>query len=182
MILLDEFEKADKAVQRLFLSAFDEGYIRNAHGKMLDFSKALVIATTNAARASLDGKQIGFGSSPKTISNRSLNTALAPFFDVELLGRFSLVVGFNPIDEPTYRQIMAADYGRQRNRIVEAKPRLAQVLPASIPDDELRVIGESSYVDSQGARPARKAVRSWIEDCLLATQTGGTGTASPSDD
>ena len=53
VILLDEFEKADKAVQRLFLSAFDEGYIRNAHGKVLDFSKALVICTTNAAREAL---------------------------------------------------------------------------------------------------------------------------------
>ncbi len=39
MILLDEFEKAHPAVQRLFLSAFDEGYLRNARGKILDFSK-----------------------------------------------------------------------------------------------------------------------------------------------
>ncbi|WP_434598333.1 AAA family ATPase [Streptomyces sp. A5-4] len=182
VILLDEFEKADKAVQRLFLSAFDEGYIRNAHGKMLDFSKALVICTTNAARDSLDGKMIGFGNNPKTISNQSLNKALEQFFDAELLGRFSLVVGFNPIDRQTYRQIMAADYERQRERIVEAKPRLAQALPVSMPDDELRAIEETTYVDSQGARPARKAVRTWIEDCLLAAQTGGTSSASPSDD
>ncbi|WP_338675900.1 AAA family ATPase [Streptomyces sp. SCSIO 30461] len=182
VILLDEFEKADKAVQRLFLSAFDEGYIRNAHGKMLDFSKALVICTTNAARDSLDGKMIGFGDNPKTISNQSLNKALEQFFDAELLGRFSLVVGFNPIDRQTYRQIMAADYERQRERIVEAKPRLAQVLPVSMLDDELRAIEETTYVDSQGARPARKAVRTWIEDHLLAAQTGGTASASPSDD
>ncbi|MDW6058012.1 AAA family ATPase [Streptomyces sp. FXJ1.4098] len=182
VILLDEFEKADKAVQRLFLSAFDEGYIRNAHGKMLDFSKALVICTTNAARDSLDGKMIGFGNNPKTISNQSLNKALEQFFDAELLGRFSLVVGFNPIDRQTYRQIMAADYERQRERIVEAKPRLAQALPASMPDDELRAIEETTYVDSQGARPARKAVRTWIEDYLLAAQTGATASASPSDD
>ncbi|MER6367178.1 AAA family ATPase [Streptomyces mirabilis] len=182
VILLDEFEKADKAVQRLFLSAFDEGYIRNAHGKMLDFSKALVICTTNAARDSLDGKMIGFGNNPKTISNQSLNKTLGQFFDAELLGRFSLVVGFNPIDRQTYRQIMAADYERQRERIVEAKPRLAQALPVSMPDDELRAIEETTYVDSQGARPARKAVRTWIEDYLLAAQTGGTASASPSDD
>ncbi|MDX3020094.1 AAA family ATPase [Streptomyces acidiscabies] len=181
VILLDEFEKADKAVQRLFLSAFDEGYIRNAHGKILDFSKALVICTTNA-RDSFDGKMIGFGSNPRTISNQSLSKALEQFFDAELLGRFSLIVGFNPIDRRTYRQIMAADYERQRDRIVEAKPRLAQVLPAAIPDDELRAIEETTYVDSQGARPASKAVRAWIEDHLLAAQTGGTASASPSGD
>ncbi|MYR56265.1 AAA domain-containing protein [Streptomyces sp. SID625] len=182
VILLDEFEKAGKAVQRLFLSAFDEGYIRNAHGKMLDFSEALVICTTNAARDSLDGKMIGFGSNPKTISDQSLNRTLRQFFDAELLGRFSLVVGFNPIDRQVYRQIMATDYERQRERIVEAKPRLAQVLPVSMPDDELRAIEEATYVDSQGARPARKAVRTWIEDYLLAAQTGGTAPAFPSDD
>ncbi|WP_326742870.1 AAA family ATPase [Streptomyces sp. NBC_01768] len=182
LILLDEFEKADKAVQRLFLSAFDEGYIRNAHGKMLDFSKALVICTTNAAREALSGSSIGFGSGPKTISHQSLTKALANFFDAELLGRFSLVVGFNPIDEPTYRQIMAADYDRQRERIVEAKPRLAQALPAKMPDDELHAIAETTYADSQGARPARKAVRSWIEDHLLAARTGGAASASSSDD
>lgn len=182
VILLDEFEKADKAVQRLFLSAFDEGYIRNAHGKMLDFSKALVICTTNAAQEALDGRMIGFGSNPKSISNQSLTRALQQAFDAELLGRFSLVVGFNPIDRETYRQIMAADYERQRERIVEAKPRLAQTLPASMPDDELRAIEEATYVESQGARPARKAVRIWIEDHLLVAQTGSTAVTSPSDD
>jgi ATP-dependent Clp protease ATP-binding subunit ClpC len=109
VILLDEFEKADKAVQRLFLSAFDEGYIRNAHGKMLDFSKALVICTTNAARDSLDGKMIGFGNNPKAISNQSLNKALEQFFDAELLGRFSLVDGVQP-HRPAD---LPADHGRR---------------------------------------------------------------------
>ncbi|MFG3403758.1 AAA family ATPase [Streptomyces sp. NPDC048142] len=182
VILLDEFEKADEAVQRLFLSAFDEGHIRNARGKMLDFSKALVICTTNAARESLDGKMVGFGNNPRTISNQSLNKALAQFFDAELLGRFSLIVGFNPIDRQIYQQIMTADYERQRERIAEAKPRLAQALPAALPHDELNAIEEATYVDSQGARPARKAVRTWIEDHLLAAQTGGTSSTSPSDD
>ncbi len=170
VILLDEFEKADRAVQRLFLSAFDEGYIRNAHGKLLDFSKALVICTTNAARESLSGSHIGFGSAPRTVSTASLNRALTGFFDAELLGRFSLMVGFHPIDESTYRDIMAADYVRQRERILNARPRLAHTLPASMPDDELHVIAQTTYVDSHGARPAAKAVRAWIEDRLLVAQ------------
>lgn len=170
VILLDEFEKADKAVQRLFLSAFDEGYIRNAHGKMLDFSKAVVIVTTNAARESLGRKPMGFSTGTAELSNRSLKRALAEHFDAELLGRFSLIVGFNPIDEATFRRIMAADYECQLARIVDAKPRLAQALPTTMPDDELRALAETVYVDSQGARPAGKAVRSWIEDRLMAAQ------------
>lgn len=180
VILLDEFEKADKAVQRLFLSAFDEGYIRNAHGKLLDFSKALVVCTTNAARETLSGNPLGFGTGSKTVSHKTLNRALADFFDPELLGRFSLIVGFNPIDAQTYRQVIAADYVRQRTRIVDAKPRLAQLLPDEIPEDQLMTMAEATFVDSQGARPARKAVQKWLEDQLLSGPTT-TSTAGVAD-
>ena len=87
-------------------------------------------------------------------------------------------MGYNPIDEAAYREIMAADYGRQRERILDVKPRLAQALPASMPDEELRAIAETTYVDSQGARPAGKAVRVWIEDRLLAAQAAASAAAA----
>lgn len=178
VVLLDEFEKADMAVQRLFLSAFDEGYIRNAHGKLLDFSKAVVIVTTNAAREALSSNSIGFISGPRVVSQQNLNTELAQHFEPELLGRFSLIVGFNQIDKVAFRQIMAADYESQVAQIVDAKPRLAQALPTAMPDDELRALAETAYVDSQGARPAGKAVRSWIEDRLMAAQAAKTQTSA----
>jgi ATP-dependent Clp protease ATP-binding subunit ClpA len=170
VVLLDEFEKADRAVQRLFMQALDEGYITTARGKRIDFSKAFVIATTNAARDSLDGKPIGFGAGQKTVSNRSLNTALAQFFDTELLGRFSLIVGFNFIDAQVYCQILTAHYVQQRSRILATKPRLGQVLPATIPDGELSAIAEQTFVPSHGARPAARAIRAWIENTLIAAQ------------
>ncbi|QNE18105.1 ATP-dependent Clp protease ATP-binding subunit [Kribbella qitaiheensis] len=173
VILLDEFEKADRAVQRLFLQALDEGYITTARGKRIDFSKAFVFATTNAAREWLDGNQLGFGAGPKTVSNRSLNAALGQFFDAELLGRFSLVVGFNPIDEKVYCQVLTANYAQQRRRILGANTRLGQVLPTAIPDDELAAISKRTFVPSHGARPAARAVRAWIEDALIAAQTPG---------
>lgn len=173
VILLDEFEKADRAVQRLFMQSLDEGYITTARGKRIDFSKAFVIATTNAARDSLDGKQLGFGAGQKTISNRSLNAALGQFFDAELLGRFSLIVGFNSIDEQVYRQILTAHYAQQHGRILAAKSRLGKVLPGTIPDAELSAITERTFVLSHGARPAARAIRAWIENALIAAQSAG---------
>lgn len=167
VILLDEFEKADRAVQRIFLSAFDEGYIRNASGKVLDFSKAVVICTTNAARESLGGPSIGFNAGPKTLSTQSLNRALAQHFDAELLGRFSLIVGFNPIDASIFGQVVAADYVRQREQVVAGTPHLASVLPASLPAETVRAITTEVFVEASGARPARRAVRRWLEDAVL---------------
>lgn len=171
VILLDEFEKADRAVQRLFLQALDEGKLSTSQGREIDFSKAIIIATTNAAREQLDGRTTGFqvDDAPQTVSRKSLNTALAQHFDAELLGRFSLVVGFNPITEATYREILASVYRAQRARIVDTKPRLASALPTDLPDDVATELTEDTFVLSQGARPAARAVRTWIEDQLLTS-------------
>lgn len=168
VILLDEFEKADRAVQRLFLQALDEGRLATSQGKTIDFSRSILIATTNAARESLEGSHIGFGAESRTISTRSLTVALKSFFDAELLGRFSLVVGFNPINETTFGQIIETDYAAQRERIVTANPRLAQILPDRIPVDDVAGLVEQNFVASLGARPAGRAVRTWIEDCIYA--------------
>ena len=172
LILLDEFEKCDKAVQRLFLSALDEGYLRTSRGKLLDFSKALVIATTNAAREALGKTSVGFGTgAPVPVSSQTLTRVLNEHFDAELLGRFTLTVGFNPIDESAYRSILAARYDVERAQVLANHPRYGSVLPAAIPDDQLTRMVSQTFIPSQGARPAVKAVRTVLEDLLLAART-----------
>lgn len=171
VIVLDEFEKADRVVQRLFLPVFDEGVLTTASGQSLDFSKTIIVLTTNAAREELAPSPIGFGpTAAPTLSNRSLVAALAKHFDPELLGRFTLTVGFNPLDESLYRSILESNYARERTRIVAAKSQLDPVLPAAIDDVELDAMVERTYVASQGARPAGRAVRAWIEDTLIAAK------------
>lgn len=171
VILLDEFEKADRAVQRLFLQALDEGTLTTSQGRVIDFSKAIIIATTNAARESLDGHSVGFGTGTATVSRKSLNNALTQHFDAELLGRFSLVVGFKPITEEIFRDIVESNYRAERERILVAKPRFGQMLPAVMPADDIERLTRANFVPSQGARPALRAVRTWIEDFLVAAQT-----------
>jgi ATPases with chaperone activity, ATP-binding subunit len=84
VILLDEFEKGNKSVQRLFMSAFEEGFIRTNRGKEIDFSKAIFILTTNAAHKSLS-KPLGFAPASteepteKDAANSLLRCALAKF-------------------------------------------------------------------------------------------------------
>lgn len=178
VILLDEFEKGDRAVQRLFLSALDEGVLKTSAGKTIDFSKALVIATTNAARESLKANPLGFNTNAEKISTKALAAALAEHFDAELLGRFSLLVGFNPIKESTYSAIVASTYVKQRAHVVGVNPRLGANLPDAMAEDDVRAITEATYVASQGARPAYKAVRTFIEDLLMAAQQSAAATAS----
>jgi ATP-dependent Clp protease ATP-binding subunit ClpA len=166
VILLDEIEKSDKSVQRLFLSAFDEGYIRTSQGKVVDFSKAIVIATTNAAKETMSKKVVGFGTqSAPTHSN--LVRDLEQHFDTEFLARFSEIMGFNPLSLDVYRDILQGSYAREREAILKNQPNKTALLPDAIPDDELYSLAEATYLESQGARPAERAARRHIEDILL---------------
>lgn len=173
LILLDEFEKADRAVQQLFLQTLEEGYMSTARGKKLDFSKALVIATTNAGREELSTRRMGFQSTQASAgsqSARSIAKALGASFTPELLGRFSMLVSFNELDERTYMEIMRCFYLAERERIVNEKPRLGKLLPDALTDEQVAELHDRSYVAEQGARPARRVVRQLIEDTIIDAQ------------
>lgn len=169
VILLDEIEKAHVEVQRLFLSVFDEGVLRTSQGREVDFSKAIIIATTNAGREAMSGRTIGFGD-PQPMNNSMLTSTLTQHFEPEFLGRFSKLIGFDPIDAPTYAQILQESYQRERERIVLERPRTGAQLPAAIDDDTLRELVDTTYVAATGARPAGRAARRYIEDTLISAQ------------
>lgn len=172
VILLDEFEKASEEVHRLFLNALDEGSMQMASGKKIDFSKAIVVATTNAAREAMTRRSIGFQatSASTSMSRQELTKALQDVFPPELLGRFSQIVAFHPIDREVYTEVLLAAYERERTRILVESPRWSSAIPQSIDPDVLERTVTETYLADQGARPAEAAARRLIEDGLLAHQ------------
>lgn len=175
-ILLDEFEKAHTDVQRLFLSVLDSGTLRTAAGAQIDFSEAIIVATTNAGReVAGDKTAMGFASSiaapVSDLSDASLTKALSEHFDKELLGRFTMRVAFNSIDRETFAEICAVHYDQMLAEITESNPKTAAALPASLDPAVTADLAEKNYVPALGARPARDAVRCWIEDQLLQAQS-----------
>lgn len=170
VILLDEIEKADRVVQQLLLSAFDEGWLRMASGKVVDFSKAVFIATTNAARESMNRNPLGFSANngPVMLTRQELVKALQGHFSAEFLGRFSKLVAFRPITKDVYRDILADYYAAERDRIIADNPRRSAQLPSTLDPDTLAEVVDRTYLVDQGARPARAAGRQLIEDLLLA--------------
>lgn len=163
VILLDEFEKSDPSVQTLFMGAFDEGYIKTSRGKLIDFSRSVIIATTNAGKTNVS-KRMGFGSlNDESKSNtRDAVSELGRYFKQELLNRFSAILTFHNIPESVYRDILVSIYHKELTRIRTERPRIK--LPDDIPPDELERIVSETYVPEFGARPAVRAVQEYIED------------------
>lgn len=165
VIVLDEFEKADMSVQRLFLSALDTGEIQMANGPAVDLSRCIVIATTNAGRQKLSGSQMGFGDHKHSVSKQSLTKELQKSFDAELLGRFDDLIAFMPLGADDYAQILRDEYDRQVKRICSERPDLSF---DPIDDDTINRLVDETWLVDQGARPAIRAIRALIEDMLLA--------------
>ncbi|PDQ35493.1 MAG: hypothetical protein B5766_05355 [Candidatus Lumbricidophila eiseniae] len=172
VILLDELEKAHRTVHRLLLTALDEGWMRMASGKVIDFSKAIIIATTNAGKDSLGKPAVGFatsGSTPERMSAQRLISVLKEHFDHEFIGRFQKLVAYAPISRTTYAEILGGAYERERIRLLNQKPHLGARVPI-LSDDALLEAVQETYLAEQGARPAERAARRLIEDALIATQ------------
>lgn len=165
VILLDEFEKADRSVQRLFMSAFDEGCIKTARGTTVDFSKSIIIATTNASHTTGASRHIGFTETkPVAAANKATIDDLSQWFDVELLNRFTKVYTFHELSRDTFAEIVRDDYRREIARI-KAEHRSVHA-PDEIPDADLERIVEESYIPAMGARPAGRAVEDYIQETV----------------
>lgn len=161
VILLDEFEKCDKAVQTLFMQAFDEGYITTSRGDVIDFSKSIIIATTNAGHTESQ-KTLGFMSQSETTTKV---TELSKWFDIALLNRFNHRITFHSINKDVYKNILQNTYKHDVERILKTHPR-TQLLP-EIPEDDLNKIADETYVVDFGARPAAAAVKKYVLNQVL---------------
>lgn len=162
VILLDEFEKADRSVQTLFMGAFDEGYIKTSNGKLVDFSKAIIIATTNASHTTGKSAHIGFNAVDDAASTRRQAIAdLSGWFPPELLNRFNMVLTFHSISKIEYRNILADTYKRDIARI---KTNHRTALPDELDGTTLDSMTEETYIPEFGARPAKRAIRDYIEE------------------
>jgi ATP-dependent Clp protease ATP-binding subunit ClpA len=167
VILLDEFEKCDRAVQRLFMSVFDEGLLTANKGAAIDFSKAIIIATANAGCTSR--KPMGFtcGSSSEQLSS----SELSDYFDIELVNRFAHRYTFSEISKDTYRKIVEDKLHSELLDIGKLRPELN--IDSLFDADELSAaaeqITETTYDQKLGARPALTSVNSYIDDKLLGS-------------
>jgi ATP-dependent Clp protease ATP-binding subunit ClpA len=164
VILLDEFEKADRSVQRLFMSVFDEGYIKTSKGSHVDFTKSIIIATTNAGYT--DRKEsIGFAKGDSETAGASVSD-LSKYFDIELLNRFTKILNFNFITRELYEEIMRDTYRRQIQQIKETKPEYC-FMPDELPEEDLDKMVEETYSQEFGARPVSPTVQKYIEDNII---------------
>lgn len=158
LILLDEFEKADKKILNLFLQVFDDGRMTDANGRTISFTNTIIISTSNA------GSEFIRQSVAKRseISGEALLDYLQKqgIFTPELLNRFDSVVTFKPLG--------AEEISSVTQLIVsELAAKLAvQDIVLKVSPQAIAKIAKDGYHQEFGARPLRRFVQDNVEDVI----------------
>lgn len=180
ILLIDEFEKASRDVQNLFLQILDEGNLTDAFGKKVSFSNIIVIATSNAA-AEYIREEVENSINLQDIQKKLINYVLEKgLFSPELVNRFDAVVVYKPLSRDEVVKVanlmlqrLAKDLKETKNITLEITPDLAQL------------VAKEGYIVAFGARPIKRLIQDKIEDQiakLLISQKLGNGDTVPAQD
>jgi len=158
VLLLDEFEKADKHVHDLFLQILDEGMFTDGRGNQVNARNAIVIATSNAGSA-LIMNTISHRKSMKVLDAEIIGHIInAGIFKPELINRFDSTILFEPLEEheqASVAQLMLKDLA---DRI------RAQGYTLEVTQPLLESLVKRGYSPEFGARPMRRLLQDLIEE------------------
>ncbi len=187
-VLFDEIEKASDALWQLLLGILDKATLTLGDNRRVDFSRAVVIMTSNlGAREMSDMISGGIGFAPtKTDKNQDDNeidtkiyrTALEAAkrkFSPEFMNRIDKVVVFRSLKEHHLRRILEIELRSVQDRITES----AGTKFAFECSDEAKEYLLSEGIDLKyGARHLKRAIERFLVyplSNLVATQQVETG-------
>ncbi len=101
VVLFDEIEKAHPEVMNILLQIMEEGQLSDMRGDTYDFSKAVIILTSNLGTDAIHRRDIGYGGgikSDKAVEERVLQTVKTTI-KPELLNRFDEIVTFRQLEK-----------------------------------------------------------------------------------
>lgn len=157
VLLLDEFEKAHKDVQNVFLQVLDEGHITGTKGVTAHFNNCVVIMTSNAGAANSQHCQVGFGSAP---NSGGIDKAVRQQFSPEFINRLDGIIKFNDLDESVMNSIIDKNM-KELNTTLEHK-NIKVVLEESAYD----FLRKHGVEKGMGARPMKRCVIKNIKEPL----------------
>ena len=169
IILLDEIEKADKGVFDAFLQIFDEGRMTDNQGVTVDFSKCVIIMTSNVGTDDIAkaGHTIGFNNTNENIRNKDIiKKAIQKTFRPEFINRVDDVLYFNQLTDDNLRSIIRKELKISMERVeslgYEIDDDIYSNAVVDIIFDEAQ--GERAY----GARPVKRSIQTNIEDIFAS--------------
>jgi len=161
VVLFDEIEKAHPDVLNILLQIMEEGELSDARGNKFDFTKAVIILTSNLGTEILHKGVIGFDesvlASDDAVESR-LKSNLKKILKPELVNRFDEVVVFKRLSQKSQLTIVDLLIADIKQSLKKQKISLNIGVPAK------RHLLKKGYSDEYGARSLRRIVERELLD------------------
>ncbi|MFT5684306.1 MAG: ATP-dependent Clp protease ATP-binding subunit ClpC [Myxococcota bacterium] len=152
VLLLDEIEKAHPSVHDLLLQALDEGRLTDSLGRTVDFSRAVILMTSNVGARQV-GRSVGFDKGASAVE-ATYRAALSRTFRPEFLNRISQVVVFSPLGQTHIRAITRLQLSRLLSREgLQRRTTLLEIHP-----DAIDAIATAGFDQAMGARALKRTL------------------------
>ena len=118
VILFDEVEKCEPKVLDILLHILDEGYATDNLNREIDFSKSIVVMTSNLGHKEKAKKSMGFIPAEQD-EKEAYSQSVKKHFRPELLARVDEVLVFNELGGAELKKIIAKELGQIEERLEE---------------------------------------------------------------
>jgi ATP-dependent Clp protease ATP-binding subunit ClpC len=160
VVLFDEIEKAHPDVLNILLQVMEEGELADARGNVFDFSKAVIVLTSNMGTEILHNKGIGF--EEKELSDKNLESRLKDnlkkILKPELMNRFDEIVVFKRLTKTGLMKIVNLLLGEVTQTLKSQEVQLSVRAPTK------RKLIEKGYSKEYGARALRRTIEKELLD------------------
>jgi len=162
VILLDEIEKAHPDVYNVLLQVFDDGRLTDGKGRVVDFSNAILIATSNLGSGVImdNAAQPEKERKSEKELREALMLVLKAHFRPEFLNRIDEIIVFHLLGRDEIRSIVRL----QLDRLM--RTAAAQDITLRFSDTLVDHLVQVGYQPEFGARELKRQVRQQLETRL----------------
>lgn len=160
LLLLDEVEKAHPNILDFFLQILDEGHAKDAYDKKIDFTNAIIVATSNAGSEFIRQSLSSAMPYPELQSKLIDEVLKKGIFRPEFLNRFDGAIVFTPLSLDHVKKVAELMLKNLSKRLEERGFRLAWG------DDLIQWLAERGYSQIFGGRELRRVVQNTLESAI----------------
>jgi len=164
ILLIDECEKMHPEIWQIFLRIFDEGELKTANGKTINFRNCVIILTSNIGSEISKRTTVGFdfNDAKSNQKDRKLKyeKAIKDYFKPEVYNRISKTIVFNDLNKEDLRNIVELELNPLRKRLKEKSIKL------NITEKAKTYLLENSEdkTGALGARPIKRSIENHLND------------------
>lgn len=171
VILFDEIEKAHPDVFNILLQILDEGHVKDAKGRLVNFKNTVIILTSNIGSQMIlnlnKRGEFGFDTGDKKSAKAKEKTMrdkimdnLHEYFKPEFLNRLDEIIIFHALSEKQISSIVELQLEKISKRLHEKRITL------EFAEAVKKHISKEGYEPNFGARPIKRLIQTEILDEL----------------